>query len=113
MADTMVYIPQEPTRWDATIGAALPMYDFNSAKEYGTLRVCLPSNVSIHMTSPIVTALKETMKHITSNDYLVAVGSPVMIAISAHIALTRTGGKLNLLTFDRRDGKYVNTRIEV
>ena len=108
-----VYIPQEPTRWDASVGASVPMYDFSRALRYGELVVCLPPNVSFHMTRPIVTALRERLRDFTADDYLIAVGSPVIIAISAHIALQRTGGRLNLLSWDRREGEYLNTVIEM
>ena len=111
-APPRVFIPQEPTTWDAAIGMAKPKMDFTPALRYGELIVCLPPNVSFHMTKPIVHALREKMSDFRDDDYLIAVGSPLVIALSTWIAMGRTGGRLNLLTWDRREAQYLNTRIE-
>ena len=108
-----VFIPQEPTRWDPLTNCAVPMYDFTPALRYGSICVCLEPNVSFHMTKPVASALREKLAAFRESDYLIAVGSPLVIALSAHFALERTGGKLNLLTWDRREGEYLNHRIEL
>lgn len=108
-----VYIPQEPTRWDNTVEMHMPTMDFTPASRYGELVVCLPPNISFHMTKPVYLALKEKMREFSDDDYLIAVGSPLVIALSSHIALQRTGGKLNLLTWDRLQRQYLNHRVEL
>jgi hypothetical protein len=113
MSVPRVFIPQEPHKWDAMTGTQVPLYNFGPALRYGTLVVCLPPNVSFQMTSPVATALLEKMRDFRETDYLIAVGSPLVILLSGHIALTKTGGKLNLLTFDRRENEYLNNRIEL
>ena len=108
-----VYVPQEPTRWDHATGLPIPMYDFAPALRYGRLVVCLPPNISFHITKPVSMALREKMKDFNDDDYLIAVGSPLIIALSTHIALSINGGRLNFLTWDKREGEYLNTRIEL
>lgn len=108
-----VFIPQEPTRWDAATGVAVSMYNFTPALRYGSITVCLEPNISFHMTRPVAAALQTKMAEFKADDYLIAVGSPLVIALSAHFALQATGGKLNLLTWDRREGEYLNHRIEL
>jgi hypothetical protein len=113
MTQPRVFIPQEPVRWDASVGAQVPLMDFTPALRYGELITCLPPNVSFHMTKPVTAALKEKMASFTEDDYLIAAGSPMVIAISAGIALRKTGGKLNLLSWDKRERQYLATRIEL
>lgn len=113
MNQARVFIPQEPVRWDASVGVQVPLMDFSPALRYGELVTCLPPNVSFHMTKPVTAALKEKMHDFQETDYLVAVGSPMVIAISAGIAFRKTGGKLNLLSWDKRERQYLSTRIEL
>jgi hypothetical protein len=87
--------------------------DFSPALRYGELVVCLPPNISFYYTSPVIQALKEKLAEFSESDYLIAVGSPFVIGISVHVALMRTGGKLNLLSWDKRQSQYLNTRIEM
>lgn len=107
-----VYIPQEPSKWDSTVEMHMPTMDFTPALRYGELVVCLPPNISFHMTKPVYAALKEKMRDFDDGDYLIAVGSPLVIALSSHIALLKTRGSLNLLTWDRMQRQYLNHRIE-
>lgn len=102
-----VFIPQEPHRWDHGSGALVPLMDFTPAIRHGDLRVCLPPQVSFQLTGPVTVALREKMRDFRPDDYLIAVGAPEIIVISSHIALTATGGKLNLLTWDKRERAYV------
>lgn len=108
-----VFIPQEPARWNAELGLTQPTMDFTPALRYGELITCLPPGVSFHMTRPVVVALREKMRDFDVDDYLIAVGSPLVIALSAHIALTKTGGRLNLLSWDRRQREYLNSVVEL
>ena len=108
-----VYIPQEPTRWNVDLGAAQSIMDFTPALRYGELVVCLAPNISFHLTKPVCTTLREKLRDFAEDDYLIAVGSPLVIALSSHIALSKTGGKLNLLSWDKRQHEYLNSRIEL
>jgi hypothetical protein len=113
MSKPRVFVPQEPVRWDVRVEAHVKLVDLSPALKFGELVVCLPPNVSFYMTKPVIIALREKMADFTEDDYLVAIGSPMAIAISSGIALRKTGGKLNLLSWDKREHEYLNTRIEL
>ena len=113
ISNARVYIAQEPQRWDPALGISTPTMDFTPALRYGELVTCLPPGLSFQMIGPITTALKERMRDFRETDYLIAVGSPLAIVLSSAIALRRTGGKLNLLSWDKRERQYINTRIEL
>lgn len=113
MALPKVYVPQEQTRWDNAIGSNVPKMDFTPALKYGEIVVCLPHNISFYVTAPVVAALKEKLRDFTEDDYLISVGSPLVIGISTHIALCKTGGKVNLLTWDKLQREYLCHRVSM
>ena len=108
-----VWVAMEPQRWDAASGAFVAQYDLTKALRYGDLKVALAPRQSLLTLEPIVVALREKFADFRDEDYLIAIGSPILIAISAHIALQRTGGYLNLLTWDRTEQQYLNTLIDI
>lgn len=107
-----VFVPQEPHRFNPTIGTPVPMHDLTPASVYGEMVVCLPPNVSFHFISPVVDALRKRMSDMQPGDYLVAIGSPRIIAVSAIIAARITNGNFKLLEWDKRANSYIATTIE-
>lgn len=89
------------------------MMDLSPAIKYGDIKICLRPNISFAMSAPVVTALKEQMSDFTQDDYLIAIGSPMSIAISAGIAFRKTGGALKLLTWDKRERTYMLNEIKL
>lgn len=108
-----VYIPHEPSRWDAKAGVYVASMDYSPARQYGELVTCLPPNTSFQMTGPVFTALKEKLSEFDEGDYIVNVGSPLALLLAGYIVLTRTGGKFNLLQWDRIAKQYFVHRVEV
>jgi hypothetical protein len=100
-----VYVPQEPSRWDAALQMHVPSVNLRPAMKYGSIKVLMPPNISVMFASPTVQALKEKLAHATADDFLVAVGDPTLIATCAGIMLRRHG-RLNLLKWDRRESQY-------
>ena len=110
---SIVYVPQDQTRYDDVLGAPVSIMDFTPALRYGRIVMCLPPNISIMYTQPVIASLRESMRRFRPKDYLVAIGSPIVIAISAKIAMEKTGGRLNLLTWDRRERQYLLSTISM
>lgn len=100
-----VFVPQEPSRWDAALQMHVPSVNLRPAMKYGTLKVLMPPNISVMFASPTVQALKEKLAASTQDDFLVAVGDPTLIATCAGILL-RKHGRMNLLKWDRRESQY-------
>lgn len=113
MTDAKVYIPQEPVRWGEDGEGPIAMYDFTPALRYGELKTCIPSNVTFHDIKRVAGILALALREFEPRDYLIAVGSPLIIGIAAHLAFQRTGGSLQMLTWDRRVSQYVNNRIDL
>lgn len=72
----------------------------------------LPPNANRLHTAPLAQALKEAMKDMTDEDYVVAVGDPSLIAAASVIAWRKTG-KLRVLKWDRMSSAYLPVELEL
>jgi len=73
----------------------------------------LPPNANRLHTAPLVSALKDQMEHYGSEDYLVAVGDPSILAAAACIAARKTGGILRVLKWDRLSTSYIPVEMKI
>ena len=109
----IVYAPQQPSRFDASLEMWIPSMNLNPARRFGDLLVMLPPNLSSMMVAPLVGVLKEKMADFKAEDYLLAVGDPTLIAAAAAIAVRKTGGKLNVLKWDRQTKDYIDVELVI
>lgn len=104
-----VYIPQEPMR---RVGERwVPMYDLTSAREFGELAV-LMARLPLDMDE-VVDQIKPQLEGFNDNDYIMAVGDPAAIAIAAMIASYENAGRVKLLRWDRRMGRYLESQLDL
>lgn len=108
-----VYVPQQPSRFDAATRLWIPTVNLEPARAFGEVVVMLPPNANRLHTAPLVAALKEQMEHYTAEDYIVAVGDPSLIAAAACIAARKTGGALRLLKWDRMASNYLPVELTI
>lgn len=107
-----VYVPQVPSRFDASTRLWCPSVNLQPAEKFGEVVVMLPPNANRLHTAPLTQALKEAMKDMTSDDYVVAVGDPSLIAAAAVISWRKTG-KLRILKWDRMSATYLPVELEL
>ena len=108
-----VYAPQVPSKYDAATKLWVPSLNMEPAKVHGELVVMLPPNANRLHINPLVVALREQMKDFSSEDYLIAVGDPSLIACAACIAARKTGGLLRVLKWDRQTSTYIPVEAQV
>jgi len=108
-----VFVPQQPSRFDAATRLWIPTVNLDPAKEYGDVEVMLPPNANRLHTAPLIAALKDKMAGFTDDDYIVAVGDPSLIAAAACIAARKTGGSLKMLKWDRMSRNYISVEIQL
>lgn len=108
-----VFVPQQPSRFDAATRLWIPTVNLDPAKEYGAVEVMLPPNANRLHTAPLIAALKDKMSEFTEDDYIVAVGDPSLIAAAACIAARKTGGSLKMLKWDRMSRNYISVEIQL
>ncbi len=100
-----VFIPQIPSRFDTNVQAWVPTVSINAAKEFGELKVMLPPEASRLDTLDMVRLLSDAMADYGPEDYILALGNPVIIAITAVIA-DRASSPLRILQWDKVSRKY-------
>lgn len=83
------------------------------AKEFGEIKVLLPPRKQIIFSSaPVVQRLREGLRGITKDDFLLLSGDPAAIGAASAIVAEKLG-ELNLLKWDKREGVYYPVRINL
>jgi len=101
---SIVFIPQEPRKRDGEDWR--PLYDLSPAVRFGTLEVLMPHGPVMLDTGLVVAGLREKLKHITEDDYIMLIGDPVAIAAVVMVASEINGGFLKFLKYDRSEHRY-------
>ena len=101
--ERFVYVVQQPA----------PNINILSASDFGYLVICLPNREqAILYASPYVHKMRKNLRDIRSQDYLLAVGDPVIIGISTSMVSKATNGKYNMLKWDRQEKRYYPLEID-
>ena len=88
--------------------------NIRSAEKFGELKVCLPDNKQIVLSSgPLAFRLQQTLKDFNDNDYLLLIGDPAIIAICGALAAKVNNGKFKVLKWDRNEKKYYDLEIDL
>ena len=88
--------------------------NIRSAEKFGELKVCLPDNRQIVLSSgPMVFKLKQELKDFNENDYLILMGDPAIIALAGAVASEMNRGKFKILKWDRDEKKYYDIEIDL
>lgn len=108
-----VFVPHIPSRWNSETGNFESTVSIRAAKKYGKLVILTPPDANRMHIAPIVEAVKEKMRDYRPEDYLLAIGDPSVLALTAAIAAFRTGGQINLLKWDRQSSLYIPVRFNI
>ena len=85
-----------------------------SAEKFGDLKVVLPDNKQIVLSSGSLThKLKKELSTFCDNDYLLLMGDPAIIALAGAVASDVNGGKFKVLKWDRDEKKYYDIEIDL
>ena len=88
--------------------------NIRSAEKFGDLKVVLPDNKQIVLSSgPLTFKLKHELKDFNDNDYLLLMGDPAIIALAGAVASDINGGKFKVLKWDRDEKKYYDIEIDL
>ena len=87
--------------------------NIRSAEKFGDLKVVLPDNKQIVLSSgPLTFKLKHALKDFNDNDYLLLIGDPAIIAVAGAIASENNNGRFKVLKSDRNEIKYYDIEID-
>ena len=88
--------------------------NIRSAEKFGDLKVVLPDNRQIVLSSgPLTFKLKHELKDFNDNDYLLLMGDPAIIAVAGAVASDVNGGRFKILKWDRDEKKYYDIEIDL
>jgi len=105
-----VFVVQD-TKWvDPKDGQLKPKFDFSPAGEFGELVFLLGSNASPFNLPPVLTELQERLKEFGDDDYLLLVGSPVLLGLATAIAADYNDGRVNMLQWSGAKHSYIPVR---
>ena len=102
--ERFVYVVQQPA----------PNINILSASDFGYLVICLPNrDQAILSTAPYVQKMKKNLQDFRKQDYLLAVGDPVIIGISTAAVSEVTSGQFNILKWDKREFRYYPLEVDM
>ena len=102
--ERFVYVVQHPA----------PNINILSASDFGYLVICLPNrDQAILSTAPFVRKMKKNLQDFRKDDYLLAVGDPVIIGISTAAVHEVTNGQFNILKWDKREFRYYPLEVDM
>ena len=85
-----------------------------SAEKFGELKVLLPDNKQIVLSSgPLTHKLKKELSTFNDDDYLLLMGDPAIIALAGAIASDVNNRKFKVLKWDRDESKYYDIEIDL
>ncbi len=103
-----VFVVQQPAIFDHRKGCFEPKYDLSPACVHGELVFLLePGNIFKDRMKKARETLRRKLEDFTGDDFLLAVGDPVAIALTVMLASERVGdAALKLLKWDRKAKTY-------
>lgn len=111
-----VFVVHQPTGRDLRTGAIRPTMDLSPAREYGELRFVLREwenpFADIDSTVAEVRRVLEGERFGT-DDWLLLVGNPVLIAVVASVAVELAEGQLRMLQWNRAQHAYQSVIAQV
>ena len=88
--------------------------NIRSAEKFGDLKVVLPDNRQIVLSSgPLTFKLKHELKDFNDDDYLLLIGDPAIIALAGAVASEMNRGRFKILKWDRNETKYYDIEIDL
>ena len=105
-----VYVIQEI----AGTRAGNPKINIMGAANYGQFIFLLPEfSQIIFSPGPLIYKLRQGLKEYKKKDYLLLTGDPAIIGVACSIVSDITGGKYNLLKWDKQERKYYPIEINL
>ena len=102
--ERFVYVVQQPA----------PNINILSASDFGYLVICLPNREqAIYSTAPYTQKMGKNLQDFRKEDYLLAVGDPVIIGIATAEVSNVTSGQYNMLKWDKREHRYYPLEVDM
>jgi len=92
----------------------VPGRNILGARQYGDLKVLLPSNTNIVLSpGPTISRLRTGLKEFNDSDFLLLMGDPAVIGLACVVASDINVGKFSILKWDRIEKDYYPVEIDI
>ena len=106
----IVYVIQEI----AGTKSGNPKINIMGASHYGKFKFLLPEfSQMIFSPGPLIYKLRQGLKNFKQGEYLLLTGDPAIIGVACSIVHELTGGKFNLLKWDKQERRYYPIEINI
>ena len=105
-----VFLPQIAERYDAVKQSMVRLFDFSAATQFGQLVPILSPEDDMLFLSHSAEKIRSVLADFTEQDYFLAVGDPIIIAMCASVILRRQK-TLKMLKWDRRLKIYTSLEV--
>jgi hypothetical protein len=103
---SVVYVVQNPLRYDSERGQLIPRYDVTSASSFGRLKFLPTARGAILDPQEAVRKLDSVLRHFSDEDHLLLIGNPVLIGWATALAASHNDGRVSLLVWSGREKAY-------
>jgi hypothetical protein len=94
------------------VGVAKPANSLTEAAVYGDLEILFHGNDIGIALQPNVIALQHALRNFSDDDFILPVGSPVLIGLASIIAAKANRGRITFLSWDRRTRAYIKIKVK-
>ena len=101
-----VYVPQNQTRRNEQ-GTIVPRFDLSAAEPFGKIKYLLSPTAKPFLTGlsdsnpKMLLQLREGLRTFSDDDYLLLIGNPALIGLTAAIAAQYNDGNIKFLQWSR------------
>jgi hypothetical protein len=88
-------------------GTLQPKFDLQPAEKFGELHYLLSPTARPFSSEHVIGELRDKLRDITCEDYLLLIGNPILIGFAVAIASWITGGKIKVLQWDGKLRAYI------
>ena len=91
-----------------------PKINIMGAASFGKFKFLLPElSQIIFSPGPLIFKLRKSLANYRQKDFLLLTGDPAIIGVACSIVSDITGGKYNLLKWDKQERKYYSIEIDL
>lgn len=88
-------------------------YDHQAAAVYGNLQYVVNFSQAQAPPYSLIETMRSALRTFSQDDYLLPVGDPVVMSLATHFALESSGGRVQILRWDRVTQSYQVVHFDV
>jgi hypothetical protein len=112
MSKSRVFVVQRTMKYIPEQGITAPKFDLSKAERFGSMEYLLSPTASAFRPDSLKAELHEKLADFNDDDYLLLIGSPVLIGMSLAIAAYYNNGIVKVLQWSGKNNDYCEIRVD-